>query len=344
MVAGDVGKAGFSEWGISTAAAIERISIKWLDRADPLVTPGEIVWIGYDWAGRLVSATSPFFAGSATYAWRQDGLLAGRGWGHAGDGVSFSYDGARRPLAMGAADGTISLLQTYDRAGNVAGEGRTLTGVSGIAGDHLQTFSYDALRRLTGSSLDGASTSYSYDLDGNRTAVNGATSASYTYDRIDQLISQNIGGSITAFAYDAYGNMTAAATPSATRTAYAYDLGDRLTSITPPGQAATAFTYDALARIASRGADSYDYVGSSETVWRISNATSTINSAVDAEGNRVAVSSGSEFGWLLPDLHGNVALARNSAATAITGATRYDGYGQTILPTPWAYQPSRSRP
>jgi YD repeat-containing protein len=105
--------------------------------------------------------------------------------------------------------------------------------VSGNAGTNQQTFTYDPLRRLTGSSLNGAALGYTYDLDGNRTrTVDGGVTSDYTYDRADQLISQSIAGTPTAFAYDAYGNLTAAATPSATQTVYAYDLGDRLTTIT----------------------------------------------------------------------------------------------------------------
>jgi RHS repeat-associated protein len=218
--------------------------------------------------------------------------------------------------------------------------------VTGNAGSNAQTFTYDPLRRLTGSSLNSAAVGYTYDLDGNRTrTVDGGVTSDFSYDRSDQLISQSIAGTPTAFAYDAYGNLTAAATPSATQTVYAYDLGDRLTSITPPGGSATTFSYDALGRIASRGADAYSYVGTTETVWRISSGASSTTSAVAADGSRVAVSAGSDFGWLLPDLHGNTAAALNQAETAISSALRYDGYGQTIasyasgsLPTPWKYQ------
>jgi len=300
----------------------------------------------YDWAHRLTSFSGPGFSTSVGYSWQLDGLLAGRSWGTTGDEATLSYDAARRPIELAKADGSVTLSQTYDRVGNVISEDRSLSGVSGNAGSNAQTFTYDPLRRLTGSSLNSAPVGYTYDLDGNRTrTVGGGVTSDYTYDRIDQLISENIGGSITAFAYDAYDNLTAAATPSATQTLYAYDLGDRLTSITPPVGSATSLSYDALGRIASRGSDTYSCVGTTETVWRIANGASSTSSAVASDGSRLAVSTGSDFGWLLPDLHGNVAAALNQAETAISSALRYDGYGQTIatyaaasLPTPWKYQ------
>ena len=126
---------------------------------------------------------------------------------------------------------------------------------------------------------------------------------------------------------------------------YAYDAAQRLTSITPPGLSPTSFTLDALGRPLTRGTDTYSYVGSSETAWRISDGAGATVSAIDADGGRASVASSSDFGWLLGDLHGNVAVALNQAETAVSSALRYDGYGQTLdsyaagtLPTPWRYQ------
>ena len=66
--------------------------------------------------------------------------------------------------------------------------------ISGNAGSGTQSFSYDSLSRLTGSSGLATSRSYQYDLDGNRTRrVEGAVTTDYTYDRADQLAQQTIG-------------------------------------------------------------------------------------------------------------------------------------------------------
>jgi hypothetical protein len=39
---------------------------------------------------------------------------------------------------------------------------------------------------------------------------------------------------------------------------------------------------------------------------------------------------GATVNWLLPDLHGSVAGSLAGSATSLTGAVRYDGYGQTV--------------
>ena len=67
--------------------------------------------------------------------------------------------------------------------------------------------------------------------------------------------------------------------------------------------------------------------------------------AIDSLGSRLATkTSGGTFGWLIPDLHGDIAAAMTSAGSAISDAFRYDPYGKLVasatsaLPTPWRYQ------
>ena len=113
-------------------------------------------------------------------------------------------------------------------------------------------------------------------------------------------------------------------------TAYSYDLGDRLTALTPPaGQAAAAtYTLDALGRIGSRTisgtTDTYAYLGTSETVSRISTGGANTDALLGADGSRYATKTASGFGWLLSDLHGSVAGASSSSLATISDALRYD--------------------
>ncbi len=119
-------------------------------------------------------------------------------------------------------------------------------------------------------------------------------------------------------------------------TTYAYDLGDRLTGITPASGASATFTLDALGRHRTRvlsagGTDTYSYLGTSEQVVRIANSSgTTTDSIIDPAGNRLGVKAGGTVNWLVPDLHGSVAGSLNAAATGLTGALRYDGYGVTV--------------
>lgn len=45
MEAGTVDDNGFTSWTCSAADAVTRISDEWLSRDDPLVMPGEIMWL-----------------------------------------------------------------------------------------------------------------------------------------------------------------------------------------------------------------------------------------------------------------------------------------------------------
>ena len=77
--------------------------------------------------------------------------------------MTASYDAAKRPTKL--AFGTPGWLeQAFDRDGNVAWEDRSLT-VTGGSGDSVsnrQTFGYDGLNRLTGSTGLGVPRRYTY--------------------------------------------------------------------------------------------------------------------------------------------------------------------------------------
>jgi YD repeat-containing protein len=142
---------------------------------------------------------------------------------------------------------------TYDRAGRVLTEGRSLTGITGDAGTNTQSFTYDPVSRVTGSSGLAASHAYTYDLDANRlTRVDGGITTTFTYDRTDELINQVIGATTKAFAYDAFGNMTQSADAASVLTTSTYDEANRLTAISPAGGTAGTFGIDALGRAKTR--------------------------------------------------------------------------------------------
>lgn len=45
MEAGTVSDDGFAPWACAAAIAVEKVAREWLARSDPLVMPGEIVWL-----------------------------------------------------------------------------------------------------------------------------------------------------------------------------------------------------------------------------------------------------------------------------------------------------------
>ena len=86
------------------------------------------------------------------------------------------------------------------------------------------------------------------------------------------------------------------------------------------------------------------YVGTSKTASRLAVGATNIDALLGADGSRLATLSGSSFGWLTPDLHGDVAGASSASFGSITDALRYDAFGTiaasttSALPTPWRYQ------
>ena len=292
----------------------------------------------YDWAKRLTSVDLPdatFSTAVPTFSWRLDGLIAGRTW--SGTSATFAYDAAKRPTSI--SKGALSETQTYDRDGNVTSEGRSFSGVTGDPGTGTQSFSYDALGRVTGSSgLASGTRSYTYDRDGNRlTKTEGGATFTYTYDRTDELLTVlKTGGSTQNFAYDAYGNQTSDAQTGLGVTAMTYDLDDHLTGIDATGTSNDAtFSIDALGRFKTRAingvTDTYSYLDTSETVARIATAGTNTDSVVSPSGDRLGVRVGSTVNWFLPDLHGSVAASLDAAETTVVNAIRYDAWGQTLL-------------
>jgi RHS repeat-associated protein len=306
---------------------------------------------GHDWAGRVTSASSTAIASeSVGTAWRLDGLLASRTYPTTpAETLALAYDDARRPERITLAGGD-HLDRTYDRAGNVTSEGRSLTGIAGDAGSGTQAFLYDDLGRLTGSSGLAVSKAYRYDLDGNRVyASEGlAATTTYTFDRTDMLVAQD-DGTVTAFTYDAFGNMTRKATGGTATTDMAYDAADRLVSVTPSSGPAATFTLDALGRPWSRtlspgATDTYAYLGTTETVAEVATSGApAVRSLLDPDGSRLALRTGTAAAaFTLFDQLGSLVGLLGPDRT-ITSATRFDGWGETLAHTgttqsPWGFR------
>ena len=111
-------------------------------------------------------------------------------------------------------------------------------------------------------------------------------------------------------------------------------LADHLTAIATGTANQASFTFDALGRFATRTisgtVDTYSYVGTSETVARITTGGTTTDSIVSPAGDRLGVKVGATLNWFLPDLHGDVAGSLDASEATVVNAIRYDAYGQTI--------------
>ncbi|GIK10551.1 MAG: RHS repeat protein [Chloroflexi bacterium] len=128
------------------------------------------------------------------------------------------------------------LTYDYDSVGNIE------TIVDSLSGLQTQAFTYDALDRLTNSSVTGGSNglyseSYTYNAtNGNLKTKGGVT---YTYNAGTHAVASLSNGN--AYGYDANGNMTSRTVNGQTYT-LAYDAENRLVSVT--GAATASFVYD----------------------------------------------------------------------------------------------------
>ena len=300
----------------------------------------------YDWAGRLKEVDGPATGTGdrVTQTWRLDGLLATRVLPTtATETDTVTYDAARRPTAVTrSGGGTGSLGRTYNRAGTVATDTRSLTmascpawGCSGTA-----SYSYDAMGRLAAESGLDATRTYTYDADGNRLSrqVNSLAATTYTYDRTDQLVKQTDGSTDTYFAYDAFGGMTSKAESASTTSSMEYDAAGLTTSYNVAGTGAIAMAYDALARLATRTlsgtAETYWYAGTTTAIAKVDTGTASTSSVsvLDPSGARLSVSSaspGTSPTWALFDGLGSAA-ALVSPSGPLAACYRFDGYGNAV--------------
>ena len=318
----------------------------------------------YDSLGRQTSAYSPLFGSTSntvTFTWRLDSLLDTRAPFGGPTATTYAYDGAKRPVSEceGTCSGSqVDLERTYDRDGNIASEVQNLTGANSDE-QGTQTFTYDPLERVTGSTLGSLTKSYAYDADSNRTtSTDGGVTSTFTYDTTDEIIKDHYSSTDHSFAYDGTGDLKTESVSNggtAAATTYTYDTGLRMLTATQADGTTVNFTFDALGRHATRATgtgtlttiDTYGYVGTTDSVVQdVENqAGITVNAALDALGDRLASGTSGGYAWLIPDLHGNVVGQLNSSGSTVTDAFRYDAYGLTegtvlsgSIPSPWRFQ------
>jgi RHS repeat-associated protein len=148
---------------------------------------------GYDDASRLTTITR----GSNVVGFGYDNANRRTSMTHPnGVNTSYSYDNLNRLLNLSAVHTPTSttitnFTYTYDAAGNR---------VTKQQPDHVESYGYDGLYRLTRAERTGGLTglgTYTYDTVGNRLgAQQDSTVTSSTYNSENQLVSQSGGGSI----------------------------------------------------------------------------------------------------------------------------------------------------
>lgn len=155
---------------------------------------------------------------------------------------SVEFAGAKRQYNYNE-DGTLSSLikpdgegldYVYDELGRLIGDCMNHYSYD----DHLRlktiegsnmtmTFYYDGFSRITGTSCDGHSNSYSYDGNGNLTSINDTQ---YGYDGLNRLTSVTFGSKTISYSYRKDNLLLKVSYPNGMTTTFDYDKVGRLTS------------------------------------------------------------------------------------------------------------------
>ncbi len=207
-----------------------------------------------------------------------------------------------------------------------------------------RTFGYDTTERLRSVTLNGApqpSTTYSYDDNNNRIAVNSAGNITIaTFDAQDRM---NQNGGIT-YTYTAAGEL-ATRTVAGTTTQYSYDAIGNLRGVTFPGTTIEYLIDGANRRVGKRINGSlsrtYLYADSLRMVAELDASGNVLNRFVYGARPNVPeymVRAGETY-RLVSDFRGSVRLVVNSVTGSIAQRIDYDEFGQVMQDTNPGFQP-----
>lgn len=196
-----------------------RATMKWKTGTTTVVT-----WTySYDGAGRLSQVTNSF-GESVSYTYDGEGKITLQTNGN-GTSTAYTFNEDRDwPTRIDHKLSGTSFARydlTYDGGSNTVGN---ITGVTELNGDTM-SYTYDALYRLTEEERTGSNSytkTYTYDLAGNITDLNGSSFA--TYDSANKFSSITSGSETE----DASGNLTAISGPGITTATYTWETRERL--------------------------------------------------------------------------------------------------------------------
>ncbi len=299
--------------GDSTGITANRFS-------DPAVTIDT-----YDRDGNLVTHTDPL--GNTTTMTYDDADREREVDGPDGQSTTFTYDSAGQLVSTAVLSFVPTTVYevtayTYEPRGQVAtisepsGEVITYTYcactclVSVVASDGLgntvtEDITRDADDRPVTDTVNGDTTTYTYDPAGNIASVTDANNntTAYAYDALDQPTSTtDAAGEFTLQAFDAAGNLVATTDPDGRTTMMTYDDQNRLSSTKDPLGGITTVTYDQDGRQQTlTDADNntttygYDVAGnlttttdpSGHTTTMTYNAAGELTSSIDRDGRLI---------------------------------------------------------
>jgi len=272
-------QAGLTDWRGGNSRFTYNANSQLVKQVTPSNASGAF---GYDAAGRSVSiqyssgANAPLF--NAAYTRDANGnITATTGT----DTASYGYDPLNRLTT--ATLGSSSYSYSYDAAGN-------RTQVSSPSG--TVAYSYNTANEL----ITAGSTTYGYDADGNRTTVNGA--AVYSYNASNRLTSSTANGVTASYSYNG-DEIRVALTNAGATTNQVLDLAGQQASVVQQnqGSSTSSYLYGGGGLLAQDGGASLsfllrDHLGS---VRQLTDSTGALagSAAYDPYGARTAQSGAS---------------------------------------------------
>jgi RHS repeat-associated protein len=282
---------------------------------DPL---GNAALTCYDGAGNVIETVPPagVAANSLTPASCPVSFPAGYGNRLASDAVTATYDANRQGTAVtipapAGQTGHESVTNTYDGAGQLTKTDGPPADGGPNAPDQVTKNTYSADGQLASHTIGygtpaAATTSYTYDPNGNPTAIvppdGNAAKTTYTYDSAGDLISSTapataaaLQGATTSNTYDASGDVLTSTDPNGVTTTYTYTPDGNVATVSCSGSAAHSgsYTYDAQNQVTGMtdgtGTSSYSYNAFGQLKSATNGAGQTVSYSYNADGRTQSI-------------------------------------------------------
>lgn len=289
------------------------------------IDAGETVNYSYGTDGQLTG-----ISGNSTYAsnfsYNSDGRILNYTNGN-DVMMAYTYDPYNRSLTTIKADQTktptslLNLSYTYDKVGNV------LTRTDGKNTPNSQSYTYDALNRLTSFTVNSVTSTFEYDRINNITLKDGKT---YTYDTTHPHFVATFG--TNTYTADANGNTIQRIKNGILRT-MSWDAENRLTKITDGGVDIATYSYDAARQRTIETSQTkktyYFFPGYIET-YDLANGKLVDSTQIYTANNlKIAQRKNAGLNYFLADHLGSTSVMTNASGELIMSETSKP-FGETL--------------
>ena len=269
----------------------------------------------------------------------QSGVVTGTSLGQVTTQQGYSTFGEIASYSASAgASALIAQQYVRDQLGRITRKVETLGGTV-----DTYDYVYDAAGRLAAVQKDGVPLAhYTFDANGNRTAVTGGSGTvsaaydaqdrltqygdlTYTYTANGELASKSQNGATVGYTYDALGNLTTVALADGRLLEYLIDAQNRRVGTSINGVVVSGFLYH----------------GTSQVVAQLDGAGNVVSRFVygTLRGVPDYMLNGGVAYRILCDPQGSPRLVVNTATGEIAERLDYDVFGQIILDTNPGFQP-----